>query len=216
MNGYTTVPYTIAYANELVKDPIAFEQHDYEFRLTYRDRPRRRDWVNGILRARSLDLRDRPDERGSERMRKLNVLRQWRCMDDLLCQVCGEPATDQESSLTPWLLVETVFEATGDDCGRTNAPPTCWGCIPKALEECPMLQEKATLCTVETALSAGVLADLYWPVNGDRPRLQRRNVFVAWDAIAYHPYALAVAQVVELHGMRPVEAATPLGIGAQR
>ncbi|MET7331499.1 hypothetical protein [Nonomuraea sp. NPDC005650] len=206
MRGYTTVPYTIAYANELVEDPIGFEWHNDELRLAYLHHPRRSDWINGVLRGRSLDLRDRPEARGSERMRKLNVLRQWKCMDDLLCQVCGKPATDSDTGRTPWLLVETVFEATGTDSGRTNAPPTCWSCIPKALQECPMLQDKATLCTVETALSAGVLADLYRPITPDLPRLWKHNVYVAWDAIRYHPFALAAAQVVELHGMRPIDA----------
>ncbi|MFG2076897.1 hypothetical protein [Nonomuraea maritima] len=203
MTGYTTVPYTIAYANELVDEPILFEWHEYELRLTYRH-PHRSDWVNGILRARSLDLRDRPKARGSERMRKLNVLRQWKCMNHLLCQVCGAPATDPESGRIPWLLVPTVFERTGEESGRTNAPPTCWNCIPKALKECPMLQDQAMLCTVEAALSAGVLADLYRARTPAQPLLWRHNVFVAWDAIAYHPVALAVAQVVELYDMRPV------------
>ncbi|WP_420847116.1 hypothetical protein [Nonomuraea basaltis] len=30
MSGYTTVPYTIAYANELVDDPIYFEWHNHQ------------------------------------------------------------------------------------------------------------------------------------------------------------------------------------------
>jgi hypothetical protein len=48
VSGYTTVAYVIAYARELVEDPIYFEWDNYEYRLTY-GKPRRGDWVNGIL-----------------------------------------------------------------------------------------------------------------------------------------------------------------------
>ncbi|MFE3448151.1 hypothetical protein ACFXJ8_04370 [Nonomuraea sp. NPDC059194] len=199
--GYTIVPYTIAYANELVADPIYFEWHAHEYRLTY-GKPRRGDWVNGILRARVRDWRNRPDRRGPERMRKLNTARQWRCMDRLLCQVCGGPATDRETGRIPWALTKTVFERTGPDSGRTNAPPSCLSCIPKAMEQCPMLRDDFTFYTVASTTSAGVLSDLYDHGICDRPILAKHNVFVAWDAVRYHAYALAVAQVVELHGMK--------------
>ncbi len=203
MSGYTTIPYVIAYANELVQDPIRFERHANELRLAYH-RHRRSDWVHGILRARVRDLHDSPSRRGPERMRKLNTHRQWRCMDKLLCQVCGGPATDPKTGRIPWLLTNTVFEATGENSGRTNAPPTCWNCLAKALDECPMLQDNATLHTVTSATSAGVLADLYGPaVFSDRPVLARQNIFIAWDAHRYHASALATSQVIELHGMRP-------------
>ncbi|MDX3101771.1 hypothetical protein [Nonomuraea angiospora] len=203
MNGYSIVPYTIAYANELVDDPIRFERHAYELRLTYH-KPRRSDWVHGILRARVRDLRDRPALRGSERMRKLNTRRQWRCMNKRWCQVCGGPATDPATGLIPWALTKTVFERTGPDSGRTNAPPTCWGCIPKALTECHQLQKHFAIYTVTGFESAGVLADTYKSGDFGLPTLSRKNVFIAWDAHRYHASALAVAQMVELHGMRPV------------
>ncbi|RSN12771.1 hypothetical protein DMB42_11370 [Nonomuraea sp. WAC 01424] len=204
MSGYTTVPYTIAFANELVTDPIKFEQHGYELRLTY-EKPRPADWVHGILRARVRDLLDKPEEvRGAERMRKLNTRRQWRCMRKLLCQVCGEPAQDSKTRLIPWLLTRTVFERTGPDSGRTNAPPCCWDCIPKALEECHMLQKDFSLYTVASIRSVGVLADMYECGLFSLPALAKRNVFVAWDAHRYHSSALAVAHMVELHGMTHV------------
>ncbi|MEQ4718354.1 hypothetical protein [Nonomuraea sp. B19D2] len=97
-----------------------------------------------------------------------------------------------------------MFERTGLDSGRTNAPPTCWYCIPKALEECPMLRDDFSLYTVAMATPAGVLADMYRPgiLRGLEPA--GHNVFVAWDDYQHHRYALAAAQVVELHGMQPV------------
>ncbi|MEV0619337.1 hypothetical protein AB0I81_38885 [Nonomuraea sp. NPDC050404] len=201
MSGYTTVPYTIAYANEEVTDPILFEWRNHEYRLTYA-RSRRGDWLHGILLGRVRDLRDKPERRGPERMRKLNRRRQQRCMGRLLCQVCGGPATDPDTGRIPWLLVESAFEETGEACGRTNAPPTCWSCVPKAMEECPMLREKGTLWTVASITSAGVLADLYAPgIDPLGVVLTDEKVFVAWDAHRYHGSALAGAEVVELHGM---------------
>ncbi|WP_147268149.1 hypothetical protein [Spongiactinospora rosea] len=211
-SGYTIVPYTIAYANELVTDPIGFVPYAGRMRLAYLP-SRPDDWVDpyagrlgsvgGILRARIHDLRDRPDRRGPAQMRKLNTLRQWRSMDRLLCQVCGDTATDPHSGLIPWAVTSTVFERTGPDSGRTNAPPTCWSCIPKAVAECPMLRRDSALFTVTTVRPAGVLADLYRPGVAHEPKPAGHNVFVAWDDFRYHRCALAVAQVVELHGMRP-------------
>lgn len=208
--SYTKVPYVIAYANELVEDPIGFEWYAGKQRLAYLQ-PRPSDWVqppppwragtSRILRARVRDLRDKPARRGSERMRKLNARRQWRCMDKLLCQVCGDPTTDQETGVTPWLLAKTVFEETGENSGRTNAPPTCWSCIPKALEECPMLADAPLLCTVASVKPAGVLADVYAPGVAGSGFLTDHNAFVSWGWPEFHPRALAVAQVVELHGM---------------
>ncbi|GAA1630821.1 hypothetical protein GCM10009733_029490 [Nonomuraea maheshkhaliensis] len=213
MRGYATIPYTIAFSNELVADPIGFVPYAGRLRLAYLP-SRPGDWVSlnaaelgsvgGVLRARTRDLRDDPLKRGSERMRKLNTRRQWRCMDRLLCQVCGDPATDPDSGLIPWLLTKTVFERTGLQGGRTNAPPTCWSCVPKALEECPMLHEDFSLYTVTAARSAGVLADLYRPGVFSAVTLTAHNVFVAWDDFQHHPFALAVAQVVELQGMETV------------
>ncbi|MBT2232192.1 hypothetical protein [Nonomuraea sp. NEAU-A123] len=214
MSGYTTVPYTIAYANELVSDPIGFVPYACRQRLSYLPSSRSGDWVKGpsarswepgILRARVRDLRGKPDERGAERMRKLNQRRQWQCMDKRLCQVCGDPATDPETGLIPWLLTATVFERTGAESGRTNAPPTCWGCIPRAMEECPMLGESFGLVTAVGVESAGVLADMYRP--GLLPGTlmpTAHNVFVSWDDSTHHPHALATSQVVELRGLRSV------------
>ncbi|MEV0613724.1 hypothetical protein AB0I81_10415 [Nonomuraea sp. NPDC050404] len=218
MSGYTTVPYVIAYSNELVKDPIWFEQTPVgQPRLSYQP-PGENDWVGpggvrrnalGILRARVLDLRDQAsDVRGCERMRKLNTLRQWKCMDDLLCQVCGYPAVDLETGLLPWLLVRSVFERNGLDSGRTNAPPCCWACVPKALAECRMLQDESVMvCTATGVTSVGVLADLYepTPITG-RPMPHARNIFIPWTNRTWHSRSFAVAQVVELHGIRPVAA----------
>lgn len=214
--GYTTVPYVIAYAGEEVRPRLIFAQHsgsDGGMRLAYTD-PRPNDRVRGILRARVRDLHTKPGKRGPERMRKLNTRRQWACMDRLLCQVCARPATDPDTGRIWWILVAAVFEPTGEAVyrhgrpwteGRTNAPPTCRGCVEVALRECPMLQERALVCTAEKAASAGVLADMYEPSPGLAPVLTAHNVFVAWEAFSRHPRALATSQVVQLYDIQPAD-----------
>ncbi|SEN89375.1 hypothetical protein [Nonomuraea pusilla] len=212
--SYTTIPYVIAFANEERRDRLVFQRHagsDDGVRLAYEPR-HKGDRIGGILRARVDNLRSRPNARGPERMRKLNTRRQWECMDYLLCQVCRGPATDPDTGRIWWALVPTVFESTlviGDDwwVGRTNAPPTCKECIPKALEECPMLAEHARIYTVAEVEPSGVLADMYEPGPGllPIPVPGKRNVYVAWDAFSYHARALAVAQVVHLYGMVRVQ-----------
>ncbi|MFI7640612.1 hypothetical protein [Nonomuraea sp. NPDC049400] len=212
MSGYTTVPYTIAYANELLEDPLGFDSHGGRLRLAYQPSkpgdwvkgPATPSWAAGILRARVRDLRDKPDKRGPERMRKLNTRRQWRCMDKRLCQVCGEAATDPETGLISWALTKTVFERTGLDSGRTNAPPTCSTCIPLALEECPQLKEDFSVYTVAAFKSVGVLADMYRTGIAQKMVRTEKNVFVGWGWYEHHRHALAVAQVVELYGMQQV------------
>ncbi|MFG1703500.1 hypothetical protein ACFLIM_09930 [Nonomuraea sp. M3C6] len=53
-------------------------------------------------------------------------------------------------------------------------------------------------------MSARALADRYRPGLLRTVALTAHNVFVAWDDFQHHLCALAVAQVVELHGMKPV------------
>lgn len=201
--SYTTIPFVIAYANELVQDPIGFELHEGRLRLAYRP-SREDDWIGSVLRARVLDLRPQPAIRGPERMKTLNTLRQWQCMDNLWCQVCGGLAIDPGTGLVPWLLTRTVVEWTGLDSARTNAPPTCHACIDVARKECPMLQESATVYTVAAAAPAGVLADVYRPGPGREPIPAGHNLFIPWTAQEHHRGALATSQVVQLHGMRAV------------
>lgn len=206
MSDHTTIPYVTAFANELVAEPIRFEQIEQDLlRLAYRT-PHPTDWVNGILRARVLDLRDQPDQRGPERMGKLNTLRQWRAMDKLLCQVCAEPAANVRTGRVSWLLTEAVFQRTGSDSGHTDTPPTCPDCVDDALKQCPALRDGAGLYTVAAALPAGVLVDLYRPARDLMPVLYGHNMFVPWHSgpAAHHRGGLATRQVVHLHGMKAV------------
>lgn len=212
--GYQTIPFVIAYQNELVKDRIWFDGGINGPYLSYRPAfPM--DWVTSprgytagrrVLRARVRDLRDHPAMRGPELMKKLNTRRQWQAMDEFLCQVCGKLARDAGTGRIPWLITATVFERTGVESGRTNTPPTCWACVPKAIAECPMLGQNVSLYTASRVSSVGVLADVYKPSSDGQPMPYMRNAFVSWMNTEVHASSLAVAQVVELHGMVPVAA----------
>jgi hypothetical protein len=174
------VPHVIAWSGEVVQPDLCFEWADEAggLRLAHRD-PHPDDRPYGVLRAR-VGL-----ERGGEpQWRLLNTIRQWECMEQLLCQVCGEPA--QDGDRIPWVITETGYRATGDDSGLTNAPPTCRTCIPDALAE-----------------PTAVLADLYWPRDEDAVWLGWRNEQILLEEFVRLQWALATQLVVELVDMRP-------------
>ncbi|MDP4506249.1 hypothetical protein [Nonomuraea turcica] len=67
-----------------------------------------------------------------------------------------------------------------------------------------MLREDFAVYTVTSVRPSGVLADLYRPGVLRALEPNGHNIFVAWDDFQNHPFALAVAQVVELRGMKPI------------
>ncbi|WP_329093649.1 MULTISPECIES: hypothetical protein [unclassified Streptosporangium] len=69
------VPYVIAHADEVAPQRLRFARRPLGgLRLVYDD-PRRGDMACGVLRVRVLNNRQGPPQ-----WRKLNTLRQWRCM----------------------------------------------------------------------------------------------------------------------------------------
>ncbi|WP_440104763.1 hypothetical protein [Streptosporangium sp. H16] len=62
-----------------------------------------------MLRARVLNNRQ-----GAPQWRKLNTLRQWRCMERNLCQVGGQDARDRDTGPIPWITTATAFRAIPD------------------------------------------------------------------------------------------------------
>ncbi|WP_214107275.1 hypothetical protein [Acrocarpospora catenulata] len=198
--GGLVVPYVIARSEEIVCDPLYFySDARWGVFLSYQRR-RAADWLHGILRARVLDTSE-----GEPMWRQVNTLRQWRCMDEGLCQVCGREAA-QPGQPMPWILTETAFHALSwrADAGDTNAPPTCWDCIPVALEQCPRLGVSAEVVTVAWREPIAVLGDLYRPgpgVGWQLPSPVQRQVYVGLDEFARHPRVLANQLVVRLHGI---------------
>lgn len=198
------VPYVIAFSEELVSDPIHFVR-DYRprghMKLSYRD-PQPGDYANGVLRARA-----RTNRKGKPEWRKINPRRQWQCMDKLWCQVCGKPATDQYGRL-PWIMTESVFHWDEDNPSTaiTNAPPTCWACIPESQTFCPQLRESSAVYTARSALPVGVLADLYYQplFNGNVLPTDERNVEVRFKNQRLLPYVLAHQLIVQVFDLQAV------------
>ncbi|MFI6450312.1 hypothetical protein ACIBF6_02060 [Streptosporangium amethystogenes] len=195
------VPYVIAHEHEVAPQPLWFGRGPRGgVRLAY-DVPRRGDVVRGVLRVRVLTTR-----RGAPQWRKLNTLRQWRCMEKLRCQVCGKAATDPDTGRIPWIMTDTAFrEISGDSTGGlTSAPPTCWACIPEALATCPQLRISSTVCTVARAQPVAVLADMFTPGPVRRAiPTGEHSVEISLKDEMVLSYALATQLIVQVHDLQP-------------
>ncbi|WP_329084105.1 hypothetical protein [Streptosporangium sp. NBC_01469] len=196
------VPYVIAHADEVAPQRLRFARRPLGgLRLAYDD-PRRGDMACGVLRVRVLNNRQGPPQ-----WRKLNTLRQWRCMEKLLCQVCGRAATDPGTGRIPWIMTDTAFRELPEDPagGLTSAPPTCRACIPEALATCPQLRISQVVCTVARAEPAAVLADMFTPGPGLRATpTGEHNVEISLGDEVLLPYALATQLIVQVHDLQPV------------
>ncbi|GAA4198365.1 hypothetical protein GCM10022252_48670 [Streptosporangium oxazolinicum] len=202
------IPYVIARAEEIAPQPLTFVRRPLGgLRLAYADE-RRGDRVNGVLRVRVLNNR-----RGAPQWRKLNTLRQWRCMVKLLCQVCGQAATDPAIGRTPWIMTDSAFRELPEDPtgGLTSAPPTCWACIPEALATCPQLRISSTVCTVARAEPAAVLADMFTPGPGHGAlHTGEHNVEISLKDEVSIRRALATQLIVQVHDLQPAPLEFPL------
>ncbi|MEV0354371.1 hypothetical protein AB0H88_52260 [Nonomuraea sp. NPDC050680] len=185
-------PYVIGWTGEVQNLPLKWIPHRGGLRLSYAV-PHRDDVHNGVLRLRQSQTRaGRPD------FRTVNTQRQWRCMDERLCQVCARPAVDRDTGRIWWLLSSGYGDA-GD--GYTNAPPTCPACIPHAISQCAHLRRDAAVFTVADCSPYGVRADLF---ARHLPPLMpyERNAIMAFDDHDLH-HAVARELLMRLHDVRP-------------
>ncbi|MFI7630304.1 hypothetical protein [Microbispora rosea] len=153
------VPYITAYSDEDVPQNLAFRwsAEAAGLRLTYTD-SMPTDWVYGVLRA-----RHGLGQTGRVEWKKVNTLRQWRCMEHNLCQVCGQTARDEHTGRIWWVLTEA--DGTNATAGYTNAPPTCRTCLPEAIALCPRLRRSAAVYTARFSLPYAVLGTVFQPGN---------------------------------------------------
>ncbi|WP_030907416.1 hypothetical protein [Streptosporangium amethystogenes] len=196
------VPYVIAHADEALPHPLVFVRRPFTTpRLAYVT-PRPGDRAdNGVLRARILDNRQ-----GAPLWRMLNTARQWRCMERVLCQVCGQEATDPETGRIPWVITATAFRAIRgvEGSGYTSAPATCRDCIPEALATCLQLRKSSAVATAARSEPAAILADIFRPGPGRTAiHTDRHNVFVGLDETALLRRVLATQLIVRLHDLQP-------------
>lgn len=192
------VPYVTAYDGEDVDYQLALAPHPEATdgrRLSYMD-PVATDWMFGVLWHRHGMTRA-----GSPAWKLVNTVRQRRCMLHLLCQVCGQSATD-EDGLIWWVLAEQPG-VTAAGTPFTNAPPTCTACIPEAHTLCPRLRNQAYIYTARDIEPYGVVAEVYQPV-GPRVIAARQTTELPLEAFRQLEYALAKQLLVTLDGLRNV------------
>ncbi|MFD1539580.1 hypothetical protein [Nonomuraea guangzhouensis] len=185
-------PYVIGWTGEIQTHPLKWIPHRGGFQLGYAI-PSRGDYNNGVLRLRQgKKMTGRPD------FTSVNTRRQWRCMDNRLCQVCACSAVDAETGRIWWLL--SSDSGDGGD-GYTNAPPTCRGCIPEAIAQCPHLRRNAAVFTVGNCSPFGVRADVFLPYL---PPLvpYERNVVLTFDDYDMCN-ALGRELLMRLHDVQP-------------
>lgn len=191
------VPYLTAWSDESMTPALEFVFHPEAggLRLTYGD-PISTDWRYGVLRARQGLTRG-----GRPQWKRVNTLRQWRCMEHRLCQVCGRSAIDPESGRIWWLVAEAPASRTQD---YVNGPPTCRACIPEAIATCPRLGQAAALFTVGDCEPYAVLASVFRAGSAGRAELVERNALVRLEEFRALPALLAQQLVVLLHDVQPV------------
>lgn len=102
---------------------------------------------------------------GKPEFKAVNSVRHRTCMDELLCQVCGESAVVDGSS--SWLIPAEDLPRDPSREVMAKQPPVCLDCIAVSRENCPHLRKT----TWEPVLARetrrwGVLGDLY-DVSGD-------------------------------------------------
>ncbi|MEO3863418.1 hypothetical protein [Acrocarpospora sp. B8E8] len=143
---------------------------------------------------------------GQPMWRKLNTARQWRCMEKLLCQVCGKPAMGEDGRI-PWILTDRVVRDDYRDPTMkiTSAPPTCLPCIPEARKLCPQLHDSFAAYSVGNVGYHGVLADMYEPgLKWEAIPTGERNVEIPFTMSYLLRVALATQLLVRLSDLQPM------------
>lgn len=138
----TIVPFVAAWSSEIpTEDPPVILRGS---RIGYRGEvPSDRDGV-GVLWLRRATSRGV----GNPLYGVVHPGRQRLAMARLLCQVCGEPA-DQDDRGVLWLLEDERrdYEGWPEDLLTTH-PPVCLGCVRKAREQCPHMWRGSTAVRV--------------------------------------------------------------------
>jgi hypothetical protein len=198
MSEKLQVPYITAWSEETMDHGLGFDWSGEArgLRLTYAD-PHPSDWSLGVLW-----MRQGLSGRGKPEWKRVNSLRQRRCMLRKLCQVCGGSAVDERTGRTWWVLADEADQGP-PAAGYTNAPPTCLPCIPDSLTLCPHLRRGAAVYTVGDAQPYGVVADLFAPSDGKKIVHVQRSATLQLDEFQKLQYALAKQLLVVLDDLVP-------------
>ncbi|MGW2708094.1 hypothetical protein ACWC4J_03725 [Streptomyces sp. NPDC001356] len=154
---------------------------------------------------RGVLLLRRPDRQGvgAPRRGKVHPARQMWAMTEQLCQVCGEPA-DQDDDGVLWLLEDARGDWAGWPNGlMTTHPPTCAACMRTAREECPHLWEGSVVVRVGRSELCGVWGRRYTasrlgPIPVERGVVPFGSPLLAWTVAAQYVRALYDCTIVSL------------------
>lgn len=106
--------------------------------------------------------------KGHPHFARVHPARQRRCMDRMLCQVCGNPAnvTDQGTMFLVTYRDAQGIREQGQRGVRTSNPPVCQRCADLARSLCPNLLKGNALISAATVTDWGVYG-IHVDADGD-------------------------------------------------
>ncbi|TQF01340.1 hypothetical protein E6W39_02670 [Kitasatospora acidiphila] len=127
-----TVPYITPWTDERNHIPTLVRRgRGGGMRLGYHDESLYdRDWRGALWIPHTMAR-----GRGRARFDGVHALRQRRCMNDLLCQVCARPTQTEDDEATLFVLRNDGRPV--EDGERTTAPPVCRQHALEAAAHCP-------------------------------------------------------------------------------
>lgn len=106
--------------------------------------------------------------RGRPSFGEMHPQRQRRCMHRLLCQVCANPA-DQNDEGVLWLLPDFRNDWPGwPSRAGLDEPPVCRECVRVSLRLCPALRNRAAAIRARECPISGVYGEVYVRRGGSR------------------------------------------------
>lgn len=147
---------------------------------------------------------------GTPQYSKVHPYRQHQAMRDLLCQVCGGPADQDERGIL-WLLGQADKPWKGAEL--TAQPPVCLRCAGPASRACPHLRRRTLALRVGRAPVVGVKGILYLPWRGGLARVGPANLSYSDRRIRWlHAFQL----FRELHDVTVVDLNEELATAEER
>ncbi|MFB8020025.1 hypothetical protein ACFC36_15865 [Streptomyces rubiginosohelvolus] len=125
--------------------------------------------------------------------------RQYECMLNLLCQVCREPASENEDGVLFFDWRTKRSPATWPERSLSKMPPLCEPCAVRSLAECPHLVSEPTFVALRTPdpRAWGAYGCFYQPLRGGRWYCHPGDAWVKYGDMRLHGL-IAAAMVVEL------------------
>ncbi|WP_062209457.1 hypothetical protein [Streptomyces sp. NBRC 109706] len=200
------VPYIAQWSEEHVEQPVVIGRAGG---IAYADEVVQDRDGGGVLWSR---FGMRPG-RGRPEFGKVHGLRQRRTMRRLLCQVCGDPADENDDGVL-WLLGEDPDDPDSwPEKLETSHPPLCLPCAATSVRLCPHLSKHYAALRVRDFHLAGVWGALYragfpLPVKSEAAGVSFDDPRVRWVRASQLIMRLDMYTVVDLEAEVSRSAAT--------